>query len=226
MSRVSLAILTVALAVSSCAQESALATPASQSWIPHPVLFAGPSLVGNGYQSLAGTVGGGLLLNSRPLVADLEAYYMNAKKTDDKTIDNASGHERYLRGRLFYRLRPDLYFGGGAQWSETATTNYRKQSWRPSFGAGGDHFANSWSFRWQALYILPGNDRSNALQGPELQFWFPSPASKSHLFFRETIGIYEFHTTVTDPSNLQLTAAQQSERHIGTFVDFTIGWRF
>lgn len=205
--------------------------PASQtwaqpSWTPHPMLFSGPSLVGNGYQTTALDFGGGFLLGSSQMFSDVEGRYMDARKTDDNTVDNYSGHERFLDGRLFYRFRPNLYFGGGAQWSETSTTNYDKRQWRPTFGLGGDHFGDGYSLRWQTLYITPGTDHVNALQGPEIQVWFPSPASRSHLFVRETLGIYEFHTTITEPTNASLTAQQKSDRSAAAFLDFVIGWRF
>jgi hypothetical protein len=139
-------------------------TPGAPSWIPRPILFAGPSFVGNGYQEFAESLGGGLILNAKRLISNAEGRYMNARKTDDGTVNNRKGHERYLQGRLFYKVRPNLYFGGGAQWSETSTTNYTKQGWRPTFGGGGDHFAADWSCRWQVLYIMPGTDRQNAVQ--------------------------------------------------------------
>src|SRR3954471_22235071 len=47
-------------------------TPAPLSWFPHAVVFGGPSLVGNGYQALARSVGAGVLLNSRHVVGDLQ----------------------------------------------------------------------------------------------------------------------------------------------------------
>src|SRR6266540_4117149 len=74
----------------------------SNSWKPHPVLMVGPSLVGNGYQPLALNGGAGLLINSSRVVTDLEARYMNARKTNDNTVNNTKGHERYLQSRLFY----------------------------------------------------------------------------------------------------------------------------
>jgi len=148
-------------------ETQAAETPATPSWLPRPILFSGPSLPGGGYQMFAGNVGGGLQLNSSKLLGDFEAQYMNARKNDDNTINNRKGHERYLRGRLFYPLHKGLYFGGGAQWSETATTNYTKKAWRPTFGLGGDHFAEDWSCRWQVLYITKGTDKSNAVQRPE-----------------------------------------------------------
>ncbi len=198
----------------------------STSWKPHPVLLVGPSLVGNGYQPLALNGGVGLLINSSRVVTALEARYMNARKINDNTVNNTKGHERYLQGRLFYRFRRDLFFGGGAQWSETSTTNYTKKAWRPTFGLGGDHFGDGYSMRWQTLYVLPGSDRLNALQGPELQFCFPSPTSRKHFFFRQTLGIYEFHTTITDPTDASLTAQQTRDRHSAAFLDFVFGWRF
>jgi hypothetical protein len=190
------------------------------------MVLMGPSLVGNGYQSLALNGGVGLLLNSPHLLSDVEATYMNARKTDDNTLNNNKGHERSLKGRVFYRFHRDLYLGGGAQWSETSTTNYTKKGWRPTFGVGGDHFGDGYSMRWQTLYVMPGTDRANAMQGPEFQLWFPAPTSDKHFFFRQTLGIYEFHTTVTDSTNLSLTAQQTADRHTAAFLDFTFGWRF
>ncbi len=156
-------------------------TPASPSWTPRPVLYSGPSLVGNGYQTFALNGGGGLLLNSSKLLGDFEGRYMNARKTNDNTLNNRKGHERYLEGRLFYKYRQGLYFGGGAQWSETSTTNYTKKAWRPTVGLGGDYFSQGLSCRWQTLYISPGSDWQNALQGAEIQLWLPSPACKEPL---------------------------------------------
>jgi len=196
------------------------------SWVPHPIVLSGPSLLGNGYQAVALNGGAGILLNSRLVLGDVEARYMNARKTNDNTVNNRKGHERFLEGRLFYRYRRGLYFGGGAQWSETSTTNYTKKAWRPTFGLGGDHFGDGYSMRWQALYILPGTDKANALQGTELQLWLPSPLSRSHFFYRQTLGIYEFHTTITDPGNTSLAAQQTADRHSAAFADFTFGWRF
>jgi len=201
-------------------------TPAPLSWLPRAVLFGGPSLVGNGYQTVAGNIGAGFLLKSRKLVGVFEARYMNTKKTDDHTLNNRHGHERFLQGRVFYPLTRTFYVGGGAQWSETQTTNYAKKSWRPVAGVGGDHFGADWSCRWQVMYIPPINDRWNALQGPEIQFWLPSPASKSHFFYRQTLGVYEFHTTFTDTNDPVLTSQQRSDRHSAAFLDFTFGWKF
>jgi len=201
-------------------------TVETTSWIPRPMILSGPSLVGNGYQTVALSGGAGLLLNSPKFLSDIEGRYMNAHKTNDNTVNNRKGHERFLEGRVFYRYKRGLYVGGGAQWSETSTTNYTKKGWRPTFGLGGDHFSDGYSMRWQALYILPGTDKANALQGPEFQLWLPSPVSRSHFFYRQTLGIYEFHATITDPNDPILTAQQIASRHSAAFLDFTFGWRF
>lgn len=190
------------------------------------MIFLGPSLVGNGYQNLAANLGAGFLLKSRELVGEFNAFYMNAKKTDDGTLNNHSGHERFLQGRVFFPWHKGLYYGGGAQWSETATTNYTKKGWRPTFGMGQDYFAEALSVRWQVLYITKGTDRANGLQGGEFEMWLPSPASKSHFFYRETIGLYEFHATVSDFRDRALTARQTSDRGSAAFVDFCFGWKF
>ena len=107
------------------------------------------------------------------------------------------------------------------------TTNYTKNSWRPTFGVGGDYFASGGgNCRWQLFYITKGSDKSNAVQGPEFQLWIPSPVSKSHFFYRQTLGVYEFHTTVTDPKDLRLAPLQIGQRSSAAFLDFTVGWRF
>jgi hypothetical protein len=207
-------------------KEPASVTTAARSWVPHPFIYSGPSLLGNGYQTVAGNFGGGFLLNARRLMGDFEAYYMNAKKTNDATVNNRKGHERFLHGRVFYPLQKGYYLGGGAQWSETSTTNYTKKAWRQTFGGGRNYFAPDWSCRWQLLYVTKGSDRSSGVQGPEFQFWIPSPSSKSHFFYRQTLGIYMFHTTVTDPKDIALTALQTSHKSSAAFLDFTFGWKF
>jgi hypothetical protein len=88
----------------------------------------------------------------------------------------------------------------------------------PAFGPGQDYFRDDLSCRWQVLYITEGSDHSNAVQGPEIQFWLPSPASKIHFFYRQTAGFYEFRTTVSNPSHPVLTARQTRDRHPAVFV--------
>ena len=134
----------------------------------------------------------------------------------------------------------------------TKGTNFfqavRQGDIRYQFGGGKDWYYNDqwkFSYRVQVLYLLPPQHESvaypaapgqpsyvcqgcgNGVQGPELTFQMPSPAdSRHHWFIRYTLGVYEFHTTITEPSNLPLTAEQDSSRHaMGTF-DTLIGYRF
>ena len=196
------------------------------SWKPHPIVFSGPSLASNGYQPLALDGGGGFLLDLKRFFSDVEGSYTNARKVNDNTTDNYSGHERAMEARSFYTFRRQLYFGGGIQWRQTSTTNYTKQAWHPAFGVGGDYFRAGHSIRWQALYVLPGTDRLNGLQGSEIQIWFPSPTARGHFFIRQTLGIYELHSTITDPTNLILTAQETANRSLLSLAEFDFGFRF
>jgi hypothetical protein len=223
---VSLSVLFLTTAILAQEKTPGYEQPSSPSWIPRPMIFLGPSLVGNGYQNLAADFGGGLLVKSKQLVGDFEASYMNANKNNDATLSNGTGYERFLHGRAFIPWKRGFYFGGGAQWSQTSTANYAKKAWRPTFGVGQDYFTEGFNTRWQVLYVTKGSDRSNAVQGPEIQFWLPTPASKTHFFYRQTTGVYEFHTTTTNPLDSILVARQTRERHLAVFVDFTFGWKF
>jgi hypothetical protein len=67
---------------------------------------------------------------------------------------------------------------------------------------------------------LPGTDRLNALQGPEISLWVPSPATNHHLFFRETYGCYEYHQTAV-PGN-----PGTQNRGYASFLELTVMYRF
>jgi len=77
--------------------------PAPLSWIPHPILFGGPSLVGNGYQDIATNLGTAFLLKSHKMVGDFEASYMNAKKTTMVRLIIAKDMSVSSRGGYFSR---------------------------------------------------------------------------------------------------------------------------
>lgn len=196
-----------------------LGTPAQDSndslW-PRPFLYAGLALSkGASYSPAAGAVGGGFNLESNRLIALVETSLQNAHKQDSGT-----GTEVDLKGRAFYRTTPGWYFGGGAQWSKLDTVAYDKQAWRPVFGGGKDVFRENFSLRAQILYVLPGTDHLNAVQGPEISLWLPSPAAHSHFFYRQTVGIYEFHQTSV-PGN-----SGTNERYAASFVQLTAMCRF
>lgn len=214
---------------------------------PRPFLFAGLGVNGAGYSSLSGNAGAGLRIDAAHLIWNASASYDTARKSNDNTIDNESGHSRRLDSSIYYRFNSGWFAGGGANWTELSTTNYTKQAFRPSVGGGKDYFhnqcaaedcVNEWSMRWQVDYTLKGAEHvdprgctvpngqcTNDLQGPMLTLYLPSPTLARHLFWRTTLGIYTFHTTVTstDPT---LTAMQKGQRSVTGALDFAMMYRF
>jgi hypothetical protein len=202
-------------AVSSAQPVSTRLPDLSSPW-PNPYVYVGlfPSS-GAGYSPAAGGVGAGLDWEFRPLIVLVETAAQDAHK-----LDSGTGNEAHLLTRAFYRTQGGWYLGGGAQWSDLATSIYSKHAWRPAFGGGKDFVRSTFSARAQALYILPGTDHLNALQGPELSLWLPSPALHHHWFYRQAIGIYEFHQTSV-PGNPGL-----NNRSVASFLELTVMYRF
>jgi len=183
---------------------------------PLPYICGGLALSrGAGYSPAAGTIGGGLNIDSTHLIVLAETSLQDAHKQDSGT-----GSELDLKGRAFFRTGSGWYFGGGAQWSKLSTAIYDKQAWRPVFGGGKDLFRESFSMRAQVLYVMPGNDHLNAVQGPEISLWLPSPASRSHFFYRQTLGIYGFHQTSVSGN------PGVNQRYVASFLQFTALYRF
>jgi hypothetical protein len=128
-----------------------------------------------------------------------------------------------------------------------STTNYTKQDFHPSVGGGKDYFhkecagedcVTRWSFRLQVDYKLKGAEHvdakgcaipngqcTNGLQGPMVSFYLPSPAMAGHLYWRETVGVYTLHDTLTSTDPV-ITAMQKSNRSVASFVEFTMMYRF
>jgi hypothetical protein len=224
------------------AQQVVSETPAASGggvlapeFIPRPFFYAGAGLMGAGYAPLAWEGGGGLRIDSQHFLASAEGAYDNGHKTNDNDQPNPKGHDRTLAATTYYRLSSGWFAGLGARWSQLSTTNYTKGAWGPTFGGGKDYFhkkcavencGSDFSMRLSVDYVLPGTDHSNALQGPQVSFYMPSPSAKGHIFCRETIGIYEFHETVTEPSNLTLTRQQMGDRSVTTFGELTLMYRF
>ncbi len=196
--------------------ESASPSSGSKSLWPRPYAFGGfaPS-AGAGYSATAGTIGGGLDFETSRLIAVTELSIEDAHK-----LDSGTGTETHFMTRLFVREPGTWYFGGGVQWSELDTALYSKHAWRPGFGAGKDFIHETFSARAQALYLLPGTDHLNGVQGPELSLWVPSPAVHRHWFYRQVVGIYEFHQTSV-PGNPGL-----DDRSASTFLELTVMYRF
>lgn len=215
--------------------------------IPRPYVAGGVSLMPDGYHSIAYRLQGGIDTEAKHFVSDIYAAYDDGRKVNDGTERNIHGHDRYLHGFVALKLG-ETFFGAGASWSQLSTTNYVKGlnlrqaiaqgDIRPVFVAGHDWLRDNFSMRGQVVYITPPLHESvsypgsicsgcgNGVQGPEFSVILPSPATKSHFFFRTAIGIYEYHTTITEPSNAQLTAWQDADRHVTGTTDFMLMYRF
>lgn len=202
---------------------------------PHPFAYAGAGLMGGGYAPLAWEGGGGLMIDTRHFLASAEGSYDNGHKINDNDQPNPKGHDRSLAATASFRLSSGWFAGAGVRWSQLSTTNYSKGQWRPTFGGGKDYFhrkcavedcVSDFSMRVRVDYVLPGTDHFNGVQGPLLSIYMPSPAAKGHVFFRQTLGIYEFHETVTAPSNLILTRQQMGDRSVTSFGELTLMYRF
>jgi len=200
--------------VSSANSVAPSATGQPSPWF-RPYTYGGLALNRGGYSPTAGTLGAGAETDTQHFLALAEAWFENAPKQDSGT-----GDEFGAKARGFLRTAKGWYFGGGAQWSKLDTIAYAKQAWRPSFGGGKDLAQEKFTMRAQVLYILPGTDHLNALQGPEIALWLPSPASKGHFFYRQTLGLYEFHQTSV-PGNPGTT-----DRQMASFLDLTFMYRF
>jgi hypothetical protein len=182
---------------------------------PRPYVDGGLSLMQGGYSPAAGNLAGGLNIEAARFFALATASADNGHK-----LDSGTGHDVYLEARTFLRLGRGWYGGGGAQWNKLTTDEYSKQAWRPAFGGGKDVFRDDFSLRAQVVYVLPGTDRLNASQGPEISVWWPSPATQHHLFYYQTIAIYGAHQTSVpgDPGT--------NVRYLNTFATFAVVYRF
>jgi hypothetical protein len=124
------------------------------------------------------------------------------------------------------RMPSGLYIGGGVQWSQLSTTNYSKEAWRTALGVGKDVLHDTYSLRLQALYVTKGTDKLNGTQGPEISLTYLSPTTNHRFFFRPVLGIYYFHTTITDFSDLLLMKAQGRDHHVTGYMAYEFVFRF
>jgi hypothetical protein len=195
--------------------ESSPRTPSRYSTGPRPFAYGGLVLSRGGYDPAGGIVGAGVNLESTRVLFWAEASADNLHKRDSGT-----GRGLALKSRVFFTTGRGFFFGGGAQWSKLTTVLYSKQAWRPTFGGGKDFIREDFSMRAQVIYVLPGTDRLNASQGPEISLWLPSPARGRHWFYRQTLGLYEAHQT-TAPGN-----RGTGDRFLTSFLNMTVLYRF
>lgn len=193
---------------------------------PHLNIITAFNLNGGGHSTVSENATVGVSIEKPSFLLSTNGTYDNAKKVNDNTIGNDKGHSRKFNFGGFYRLKNGWFFGGGGYWSQLSTTNYVKESWHPNFGGGRDFFVRGTSFRIKALYSLPGTDKLNGVQGPTINFILPSPITRHHFFFYESFSTSLFHTTVTDPTNKELTAQQLHDRSLASYLTLGVMFKF
>lgn len=201
--------------------------------IPHPYVSFGPSLMGGGYAPLAYRAETGIDLESSHAMLRALGAYDDGHKTNDEDQPNPSGHDRYLEVAAYFRSSRLWFIGAGFRWNQLATANYTKSASRPEFGGGYDWFLRScegcrreFSLRVDADWIMAGNDWQNGSHGPNVALTFPAPSEKRHFFWRQSVGLYRAHETVTEPSNIPLTQLQRSQKYFDSSADFGLIYRF
>jgi len=201
--------------------------------IPHPYLSFGPSLMEDGYAPLAYRTEVGIDMESSHAIVSALGAYDNGHKSDDGDQPNPKGHDRYLGADAYFRSSRGWFVGMGWRWSQLSTTNYTKGGNRPEFGGGYDWIVRScdgcrrdFSMRINIDWVTSGTDWQNGSHGPNTTLTFPSPREKRHWFWRQMIGVYRFHQTVTEPTNLPLVNFQLSKRYITSVLDSGVLYRF
>jgi len=204
-------------------------------WSPgiHP--FLEPQFFeGGGFSTGFASMGGADLEIRRFIVQATGSYDFIRKNDDNDQVPNEHGYTRGLEAQTFLRLSKN-FFGFGTRWGETAVTPYRKYSWAPEIGAGHD-FLSSGGVRWRLegsyfrarreytdyptlTAFTPGPGQTspsyycicgNGVTGADMNVWVPF-AARGHVLLHYELQVFRFHTTVTDPYNLSLTASQDSQ---------------
>jgi hypothetical protein len=212
-------------------------TDVSGRWFPVPYLFVGPSVMGGGYAPVAYRAEGGLSMDDKHVIFRALGAYDNGHKVNDNDQSNPNGHDRYLESALYFRpgwsWSRSLYVGGGYLWNQLSTTNYTKGAGRYEIGGGYDwskrpceSCRSEFSMRVNLDWVTAGQDWQNGSHGPSATVTMPSPRENRHWFYRETVAVYRFHTSVTDPSNVFLTQQQRAAKQFDAFTNLGILYRF
>jgi len=212
--------------------------PLLNTFVPHPYGMIGPSFMGGGYAVLAYRAETGFHVESRQWVMKASAAYDNGHKVNDGDQPNPKGHDRSLESAIYFRppiapLSGHWFIGGGFSWSQLSTTNYTKSGSRPLIGGGYDLALRAcaacrrdFSMRIAVDWLTAGSDWENGSHGPQITFSLPGLREQRHWFWQQRLGIYRYHDTVTDRTNVSLTQEQRSQGHLDSFVDFGIIYRF
>ena len=212
--------------------------PLVNSFLPHPYLRIGPSIMGGGYAVLAYRAETGFDVESRLWVMKGSAAYDDGHQVNDGDQPNPKGHDRSLESALYYRppiepLSGRWFVGGGWTWSQLSTTNYVHSGSRPLIGGGYDlalrpcpTCRRDFSMRVAMDWLTGGSDWQNGSHGPQITFTLPGLREQRHWFWQQRLGVYRFHDSVTDRTNVSLTREQQSKKHFDAFLDLGIMYRF
>ena len=204
---------------------------------PRPFIEGSFNLMPGGYYPIAFGFGGGVMWDTNHFIFDSLAAYDNGRKTNDATVNNIKGHDRYLRGLASYKFTGKLsntYIGAGARWSQLSTTNYTKNgdftnanAWHPELGVGHDF---NYLMRGQILYMFESQHEvvtlptgeictsicDNKERGVDISVWFPSPSSEHHFMFRMNAVIFRY----------QDAPAAIVSRHTTDSTEFMLMYRF
>jgi hypothetical protein len=214
--------------------------------IPRAYVEFGPSINACGYTNLSVQGDAGIDLESGRLLWKSAVSYNTARKENDGTTANNSGHSAGTSSVAFVRLGEGWFLGGGVGWSKTITFNYTKQATYPKIGFGKDFSKYRLQFMYlreeneithypSALKFTPGPGQAavsstchcgSGVSGVEAHLWYPSPALKRHVFFHAVFQPFIFHATITDPYNASLTAAQKANHAFTGTLKYSILYRF
>jgi hypothetical protein len=217
---------------------------------PHSFIEGALDLNGGGYSPVSLDAHPGTNWETRDISLTATGNYSFAKKTNDGTVGNNTGHSRSLTGDVFYKINAYWMVGGGGDWGKTYTELYKKRadSWR--VGGGRDWFNSDVSLRITAEYFRHFNESTeypkpqtfttpsggttqaygckctNGVQGIFINFWEPSPYTAHHFFFHVSSSISTFHETITDPYNYVLTRQQKGTTYIDGSSTIGVVYRF
>ncbi|MFZ0958435.1 MAG: hypothetical protein WAN60_18985 [Candidatus Sulfotelmatobacter sp.] len=202
--------------------------------IPHPYFYLGPSSsAGGGFGSEAYRAEVGVDVETVHVVLDAMGAYEGVRKNDDNDQPNPNGRERYLESAAYYRVARGWSVGGGLRWNQLSTTNYSKSASRPEVGGEYDLIQRpcdgcrrDFSMRVNLDWVMAGTGGENGSQGAAITMTLPTPREKRHWFFRSSVIVDRFHTTITEPDNLALSREQRGQQHFAGFADSGLVYRF
>ncbi len=186
----------------------------------HPFIAGGPILNGSGYTPIGVTVDTGVIVDAPHFFSYSEAGYKTGGKANDNANTSSSGHTRLLANETLARFG-DWYAGVGMDWVKLYTPAYNKSSVHPKATVGRE-FYSGYVNKVLFSYVAAGTDWANGVQGFEAQGWWTG----KHIFLRMTVGGYWYHLTLTDRTNVSMTANQLATKGMTSQFQTVLGWRF